>query len=97
MENSGGKTQPVGEKRANAWGLHDMHATVWEWCEDWYDSAYYAGSPRQDPTGSSSRRCRVLRGGSWGNAPEACRSASRRNNTPDYRLNGIGFRVVRTP
>ena len=47
--NSGEKTHPVGQKRPNAFGLHDMHGNVWEWCCDSFDPLYYAQSPGADP------------------------------------------------
>jgi formylglycine-generating enzyme required for sulfatase activity len=51
-KNSGNKNHPVGTKKPNAWGIHDGHGSVWEWCSDWYDSKYSKG-PVTDPVGPS--------------------------------------------
>jgi len=92
------QTAPVASFPANAFGLHDMHGNVLEWCEDLYDADYYRKSPEKDPPGpqqsSEVTPARVLRGGSWYSPPEYCRSAYRRANPPDVRLNIIGFRVA---
>ena len=92
--NSGGKTHPVGTKKPNAWGFHDMHGNVWEWCADWYDNVLPGGS---DPTGPDTGLLRVGRGGSWGVVDSGCRSAIRYWSTPGYRNSCIGFRVAVVP
>jgi formylglycine-generating enzyme required for sulfatase activity len=84
----------VGQKKANAFGLYDMHGNVREWCQDWYGDDYYGTSPTADPGGPSSGSSRVLRGGSWFFNVLFNRSACRFRNTPDNRSFDDGFRVV---
>jgi len=92
--NSGMKPQKVGQKKPNAWGLHDMHGNAWEWTADWF--AFYQNGAQEDPPGPTSGVCRVARGGSWFNAPQHVRSAVRKSrNLPSDRDTNIGFRVVR--
>jgi formylglycine-generating enzyme required for sulfatase activity len=94
-ENSGSTTNPVGTKKANAWGLHDLHGNVWEWCSDWYGD--YSSGSSSDPTGATTGVIRVYRGGSWGNFAQDCRSAYRRGSTPGLRGNFLGFRPALVP
>jgi len=88
--NSGGSTHPVGRKRPNAYGLHDMIGNVWEWCSDWFGP--YTSSTQTDPTGAAEGTRRVNRGGSWYGAGRGCWRRAR--NTPDDRGNGLGFRLA---
>jgi sulfatase modifying factor 1 len=90
-------TAPVGRYAANAWGLHDMHGNVWEWCLDGYDAAYYKDSSPADPRGSSTASLRDIRGGSWGNDPRFCRPACRSGDEPGIRNDYLGFRLARVP
>ena len=93
-ENSDQQTQPVGQKNPNAFGLHDMHGNVWEWCSDWHDDKYYGQSPDFDPQGPDSGTARVLRGGSWEDDAYNCRSARRNSGDPFNRSMTVGFRVA---
>jgi len=88
------KTHPVGQKKANAFGLYDMHGNVWEWCSDWYEKDYYTQSPTSNPTGPTRGSSRVLRGGGWIYNAYNCRSANRGRLTPGIRGYDVGFRVV---
>jgi formylglycine-generating enzyme required for sulfatase activity len=94
FDNSNSETHPVGQKRPNGWGLHDVHGNVLEWCADWFDAGYYANSPQADPSGQRTGSPRVLRGGSWSFSPHLCRSAYRTGGVPVSRGINLGFRVV---
>ena len=102
--NSGYKTHPVGRKRANTLGLHDMSGNVWERCFDWWndspasnDVAYEQGGIVTDPQGAASGSYRVFRGGSWGSDASNCTVGLRGSSSPDYRSNFLGFRLACRP
>ncbi len=90
MESANNTTYAVGQKGANAFGLHDMAGNVWEWCLDSYRSYSEADLPEKKNAG-----CRVIRGGSWLDPVEHCRSAYRYGcGIEDIHDRTLGFRVV---
>ena len=97
--NSRKKTDPVGRKKANRWGLYDMYGNVSEWCHDRYSDSYYRNSPVENPRGPTEGKKRVLRGGSWKLSESACRATIRFSDVPGYAdacfaRNTYGFRCV---
>ena len=90
-------THPVGKKKANPFGLFDMHGNVEEMCRDYWAAAYYESSPLEDPPGPANapkNPQRVARGGSFLESPALCRSASRNPRDPALGYVEVGFRVV---
>jgi formylglycine-generating enzyme required for sulfatase activity len=93
--NADGHSHPVGTRRPNAFGLHDMLGNVWERTEDcWrphYEEAPVDGSARTD----GDCDLRVVRGGSWVNLPQFLRSAARFRYSMKSRYEFVGLRVAR--
>ena len=89
VENADEKTQPVGKKKPNPWGLHDMHGNVAEWCLDHYAAGRLQPSSRRTSPRSAPSSCptagqypHVARGGSWDDDADRLRSAARRGSEP---------------
>ena len=111
--NAQGHPHPVAQKPQNAWGLHDVHGNVREWCLDERgDYAARAGGLTVDPrrltkavgkavpmSAESADRgaSRVLRGGSWYNGPEVARSADRFSYVPSFTYSFVGLRLLLCP
>jgi formylglycine-generating enzyme required for sulfatase activity len=93
--NAGSRTQPVGGRQPNAWGLHDLLGNVWEWCQDWYAAKFYSGAPAVDPLNTTNATERVFRGGCWFLEPHQLRASLRGGNLPGFRSPYVGFRLVR--
>jgi len=103
--NSDDRTHPVGQKKPNAWGLYDMHGNVFEWCLDLSGNyptksmISYLIKPVIDPMGPSVNYYlnHVVRGGSWSDRANGCRSAYRDNSYSNSFDHYGGFRVALAP
>ena len=94
-ENCEATTHPVGAKKPNAWGLHDMHGNVWEWCSDWFEP--YPAKPLTDPTGpatNGTNKYKVFKGGGWNQDLQYAGASSRFMMSPSNGIHFVGFRIV---
>jgi formylglycine-generating enzyme required for sulfatase activity len=89
FENSGERYHPVGKKKPNPWGLHDVHGNVAEWVVDQLDARFYerCGERSANPVRWPDELYpRVVRGGSWDDDADALRSAARRGSSPSWKV-----------
>ncbi len=99
-QNSDLHAHEVGSKRANAFGLHDLHGNALEWCEDTYHPSYIGapaiGTPWTDggTRHYSDSPDRIYRGGSFYIPASFSRAAHRTRSEPEFRLFSLGFRLA---
>lgn len=86
----------VGQKKPNAWGLHDMHGNVAEWCRDYF-SLTLRGGRNPEVTRPDANPHRIIRGGWYYSKAEDCRPTARRLAPADFWNGQFGFRVALTP
>jgi formylglycine-generating enzyme required for sulfatase activity len=94
-DNSPGNDPPVGAKKGNPWGLHDMHGYVWEWCEDSWSPSHKDVPTDGSPRKIADTRLVVIRGGSFADASELTTSTARLGKIETTRSDQIGFRCVK--
>ena len=90
-------TCPVDAFQANEYGLFSVTGNVWEWNADWFDRAFHADGPRENPRGPEMGSAKVMKGGSFLCHKSYCnryRVAARSSNTPDSSTSNIGFRCA---
>ncbi|MBZ5585552.1 MAG: formylglycine-generating enzyme family protein [Acidobacteriia bacterium] len=86
--------EPVATSEPNGYGLFDLCENVHEWCCDWYDPAYYAASPLENPPGPVTGKRRASRGGAWRHHVKIARCAARSSIPPEFRYSDYGFRLA---
>jgi eukaryotic-like serine/threonine-protein kinase len=92
-ENSDATTHPVGQKRPNAWGLHDMHGNVWEWSLDSFKPEPGKPAPPQATKGE----LKIFKGGGWNQDAEFAGAPNRFMMSPSNGIHFVGFRIILVP
>ncbi|OGR02087.1 MAG: hypothetical protein A2511_02560 [Deltaproteobacteria bacterium RIFOXYD12_FULL_50_9] len=95
--NSDDEFKPVGSKKPNGLGLHDMSGNVYEWCSDRYGQNYYSKSLKNNPVGPSTGEKRVIRGGSAASEAKSSRTTNRSSISASCLNYMIGVRLIWAP
>ena len=93
--NSGNRTHPVGEKRANELGIYDMSGNVNEWCSDWYTA--YPIEHQYNPQGGTKDPLErhIIRSGAWNHPEGSCEIKDRTEGGDKFKKrNSLGFRLA---
>ncbi len=89
-DNSDAAYKPIGTKKPNPWGLHDIHGNVMEWTLDQYLPDYYtkkaAGQAKEAYAPVTELYPTAVRGGSWDDEAVVARSAARVPSSPDWKV-----------
>ena len=95
LKNSGGKTNPVGGKTPNGFGLFDMSGNVYEFCRDWFGGYGFISGHVRNPLGPDNGAYRINRGGGWLSNDNAARSINRYKGLPGARSYDLGVRLLK--
>jgi formylglycine-generating enzyme required for sulfatase activity len=95
-DNSNRQTHPVGQLKANAFGLHDMLGNVWEWVEDCYGANLTSASPEYFTKVWPASCYRVIRGGSVEGMASATALVARSQLKQANHNTNLGFRLARS-
>ncbi|MFN0199943.1 MAG: formylglycine-generating enzyme family protein, partial [Bacteroidia bacterium] len=93
--NSLQKTHPVGQKKANGYGLYDMSGNVSEWCQDYFDDNFYKNNKNtNNPINELEKKKKACRGDSWYLLVNPCRVSNRCWYKPTRGKSSLGFRFL---
>ncbi|MDX5298828.1 MAG: formylglycine-generating enzyme family protein [Gammaproteobacteria bacterium] len=89
------RIRPVASQVSNSFALHDLRGNVWEWVQDCWRDNYEGAQGDGRPHRPEACARRVIRGLAWDVEGDFLASTDRLRQLPDFRLNRLGFRVVR--
>jgi formylglycine-generating enzyme required for sulfatase activity len=88
------KTEPIGTRASNKFGLFDMFGNVEEWTADCFNPNYLKAPSVGVPWLDGLCTFRVVRGGSWSHSVAYLRTKSRHQVHMKSKVDNLGFRVV---